>query len=305
MYPDDGRSAADREPARETGSRDRWWVEAGSFISAHAGKLILGVLGAVLGAAAVAIFVPMLVNGWNSATTSGPAVVVRVDVEEKFEDVSLPKGVSLSETELAQLSTLSADAQSAWLQANEHGIVAGERSIVLTLRGNRAHLVRVTDVQAITDCGTPPRGTLVRLATGRGGGPLSMQASIDLDEPDEALQTDPDTGEMSSYFPERTITLKQDEEEVLIVQLYAPDERGLMCDVVLGLTVLDRDEEQQQRIPDDGEPFHVMWPEPSGAEAEYEAAYLGGIICAEFVTATPGWETVGPSVCGPGNAAEY
>lgn len=301
MYPDDGRSAADREPARGIGSGDRWWVSAGSFIAAHAGKLILG----VLGAATIAIFTPMLVNGWNAMTTSGPPVVVRVDVDEKFEDVSLPNGSGLSETELAQLSTLSADAQSAWLQEHKDGIVAGERSVVLTLRGNRPHMVRVTDVQAITDCGTPPRGTLVRLATGRGGAPLSLQASIDLDEPDEALQTDPDTGEMSSYFPERTITLEQGKEEVLIVQLYPPDERGLMCDVVLELTVFDRDQQQELRIDYDGEPFHVMWPEPSGAEAEYEAAYVGGMICAEFVTATPGWETGGLTVCGPGNAAGY
>ncbi len=301
MCPDDGRSAADREPAREAGGHPRWWVGSGSFIAAHAGKLVLG----VLGAATVAIFVPMLVNGWNTVTTSGPPVIVRVDVEEKFEDVSLPKGSSLSETELAQLSTLSAEEQSAWLEEHKDGIVAGERAVVLTLRGNRPHMVRVTDVQAIADCGPPPRGTLVRVAMGRGAGPLSLHASIDLDQPDEALQVDPETGALSSYFPERTITLEQDEEEVLIVELYPPDEEGLMCNVALELTIYDRDEQEEQRILDDGEAFHVMWPESPGTEAEYEVAYLGGMLCTEYVAATPGWETAGPSICGPDNAAEY
>ena len=150
-----------------------------------------------------------------------------------------------------------------------------------------------------------PRGILVRMATGRGGGPVSLHASIDLDEPDEALQADPETGELSSYFPEQTITLEQDEEEVLIVELYPRDEQGIMCDVVLELTVFDRDQEQAQRILDDGEAFHVMWPEPPGMDSEYEAAYLGGMICIAYVAAPSGWESAGPSVCGPGNAAEH
>ena len=292
-------AAGGRSPGADDDGR-RWWARAGSFVATHAGKLALG----VLGAAAVAIFVPILVSWWNSLTTTGEPVAVRVEVEEKFEDVTLPGDAELTDSERAELSTLSSEAQATWLEKHEHGIVAGDRTVVLTLRGNRPDMVRVTDVRAITECGTPPRGTLVRLATGRGGGPVSLHANIDLDEPDEARESDPDTGEMSSYFPERTITLEHDEEEVLIIDLYPRDELGIMCDVVLELTVFDRDREVAQRVLDDGEPFHLMWSEPSDVESEYDAVYLGGMLCRNYVEAPSGWERLGPSVCGPGNEGE-
>ena len=122
--------------------------------------------------------------------------------------------------------------------------------------------------------------------------------------PTRRSESDPETGEMSSYFPEQTITLENDEEEVLIVELYPRDEEGIVCDVVLELTVFDRDRERVQRVLDDGEPFHVMWSEPSGTESEYDAAYLGGTLCTEYVPAPAGWESTGPSACGPGNEGE-
>ena len=188
MNPDDsGQQPADGESVRGDDGHRTSWAGAGVFVAANAGKLALG----VVGAAAVAIFVPILVSGWNSLTTSGEPVIVRVELEEKLEDVTLPEGNGLTESELAALSTMNAKAQTAWLEEHKDGIVAGERSVVLTLRGNRPDMVRVTDVQAITDCGTPPRGILVRLLTGRGAGPVSLHANIDLDEPDEALRIGP------------------------------------------------------------------------------------------------------------------
>jgi hypothetical protein len=77
-----------------------------------------------------------------------------------------------------------------------------------------------------------------------------------------------------------------------------------MCDVVLELTVVDGDREYTQRVQDGGEAFHLMWSEPSEVESEYEAVYLGGTLCKDYVEAPPGWDRIGPSVCGPGNEGD-
>ena len=292
-------SSAPNTPNNTNGS-PAFWARAGTFIAENVWKIVAG----VLGAAAVAIFVPMIVSAWDRAVLGdAPPVIVRVDLEPNFEDMTLPDPTPLTEAELQELNSLGTDTYD-WFVEKKSGILAGQRQVVLTLQGNRPEMVRVTDVQADAECGAPPRGVLMRQGFGRGGAPESLQANIDLDDPDEAAELDPDTAEPRSYFPEKTITLEKDEEEVLIVDLAPVDEPGIMCEVALVMTVVDDGVEEDLRILNDGEKFRIMQVEPyeDAVESQYAAVYLGGYVCREFVPAPANWIADPAAACGPGNS---
>ncbi len=230
---------------------------------------------------------------------------MRVDVEERLEDVVLPPASTLSDAERDRLAGMSPEQQVAWLVENEAGTITGSRSVVLTLRGNRADPIRITDLRSIEACEPIARGTLIRMMTGRGAGVDSTRVNIDVGSGTADAYVVDQSGEPESYFPDRTITLSRDEEMVVIVDLH-PAAAGSSCMVELELTAWDGDVERLQRISDEDGPFRVVDWEPDTAEAEYDVVYLGGELCRNYVVAQPNWVMTDPdTACGPGNVAPY
>ena len=102
------------------------------------GVWIGGVIAAALATVLATTFTQVVDWFAVSLGTSGEPVVVRVDVEERLEDVVLPPASTLSDAERGRLAGMSPERQVAWLVENEDGTVTGSRSVVLTLRGDDA-----------------------------------------------------------------------------------------------------------------------------------------------------------------------
>lgn len=271
----------------------------------RAGVWIGGVIAAGLATVAATTFTQVVDWFTVSLGTSGAPVVVRVDVEERLEDVVLPTSSTLTEAERGRLADMSAEQQVAWLVENEDGMVTGSRSVVLTLRGNRGDPIRITDLRSIEACESIDRGMLIRMMTGRGAGVDSTRVNLDVGWGTADAYVVDQGGERESYFPDRTITLSRDEEMVVIVDLH-PGAAGSSCTVELELTVWDGDVERLQRISDEHGPFRVVDWERDTAEAKYDVVYLGGELCRNYVVALPNWVMTDPdTACGPGNVSGY
>ncbi|WP_394553847.1 hypothetical protein ACDF64_05220 [Agromyces sp. MMS24-JH15] len=287
------------EPAPDTGAKT-------TRSAKRALAWIGGVLAAAVAAALTAFLVPRFTGLLDTVTTTGEPVVVRVHVEEMFEDVSLPAGAELSPDDLDRLAGMTPVEQTTWLEAQAHGVVTGTRLITMTLRGNRPHLVRITGVHAERSCAATDRGTLVRIAPGRGDAPPSEHMYIALSDPEGVARqaaSGPD-GPAEPYFPNRTITLEQGEEEVVVVELSPDYHAPETCDVEFILSIDDQDERVEQRVDHGGQPFRVMAPEQREAEGAYGRVLLAGYVCLHAVEAPAGWESDVLAACGPGNRAQ-
>ena len=273
-----------------------WWARAG----VRAGGVVAAAVTAVL----IGYFTQAVNWVTGAVTTSGPPVAARVEVRDGIEDVTLPAAKNIPDADLARLDKLPPEQQAGYLEQHDDGIIAGTRSVVLTLRGNRTHQVRITDLEPVETCGAPSRGTLARLITGRGGGVDSTRVNIDIGRvAGEPYQVDATTGEDHPYFPDHTITLDHDEEIVVVIDLN-PVERGSLCRTHLEMTVWDGDAKATQRISNDGKDFEVMQFEPDVEDVTYSAVYLGCYLCHDFVLVARGRGAEGPAACGPGNAAQ-
>jgi len=262
-----------------------------------------------MGGVAAAVLTTLVVGavtqgfGWFEAAvnTQGAPVEVRVEVEDRLDDVSLAPDADLSTSELSELGEMEFADQVAWLEEHEEGAVSGTQTVTLYLTGNRTSTVRITDLIAVDTCEPISRGTLVRMTPGRGAGVDSEIVYIDVGQGTGNAYVYDENYEPKDYFPDRTITLARDEEMVLVVDLI-PGFTGSTCDVELEMTVRDGDAEHRQRIDGPDGPFTVTSIELEEDEGEYGAVYLGGQICREYVPATPNWSSLPP--CGEGNFAE-
>lgn len=287
----------EREQPNETDAtkpRPPVWRRAGVWI------------GGVAAAALTTVAAGLVTQGFGwfetAVNTQGDPVEIRVDAEPRMDDVVLSPEATLSANELAQLGDLPIEEQVAWLEENEHGAISGTLTVTLYLTGNRAGTVRITDLTAAESCEPISRGTLVRIITGRGAGVQSEIANVDVGEgPSNAYVYDVN-GNRTDFFPDRTITLARDEEVPLVVDI-VPDFNGSTCEVELELTVWDGDEERQERVSGPDGPFVVTSIELEEDEGEYDAVYLGGMICKQYVPAAADWSNLPP--CGEGNFAEY
>jgi hypothetical protein len=261
-------------------------------------------IGGVAAAALATVFAGALSQGFGwfeaAVNTQGEPVDVRVDEEPRMDDVVLPPDAELSSDELETLAALPPEEQVDWLEANEHGDVAGTRRVTLYLTGNRAGTVRITDVASVETCEPISRGTLVRMRAGRGAGVESEIMNVHVGEgPSNAYVYD-EVGNPQDYFPERTITLARDEQLAVVVDL-DPAFTGSICEVQLDLTVWDGNAKRTERVSGPDGPFTVMSIELYEDEAEYGAVYLGGEVCHRYVVGFDGWSSMDP--CGEGNAA--
>jgi hypothetical protein len=249
----------------------------------------------------IAVFAVLMaavfLSGWLESMLTSP-VATKVDPgepvavavgapEQTWGDVSLPPEVQLSADELEQLGRMNVPDQAAWLE-ERGGIIAGNRRFLLTLRGNRPEPVQVTGIRDASKCSTPRRGTLMRLIPAGGGAVPSVELGISVGEAGSGAWFSDQAGRQHPYFPGRTITLRQGQEEQLMVEL-SPSRQGQVCQPSLEMTVLADGRGQLQRIPAEGKLVPVMRPEDDDAERRYAAVYLGGRLCPAYVPAMPGW----------------
>lgn len=271
----------------------------------------VGIWGAAtLGAALIGLSATALWQGasdWIAALTAGgPPVKVRVDEAPSMDDVSLPGGESLSRADLDRLSGMDVEDADAWLEEFRKGVPSSGRSITLTLTGNRPDPVRIMDMEVDSACRTPDRGTLVVNVEGRGGGSDSEHMIVYPEEDDHGPFLF-DAGTPTHYFPGRTISLEQGEQVVVVVDI-EPGRDGMdwedpastrVCDVRLGLKVMDGDAEIDEPIPGS---VSVMDIEPRAAYGSYDAIYVGTGMCNAFYRADAAWDGGDVSeVCGAGN----
>lgn len=257
------------------------------------------ILVAALGTALTNAIQPLFDRGITAVTEVGDPVSVRMEVRNADEDVLLPSTVEVTEDDLQVLNGMARlSEQVDWLEARG-GIVAGPRTLLVTLRGERSNPVRITDIRDASDCAPPDRGTLFRMVYGRGATSDSIRIGIYVGEPSkDAWLWDSEAQEAKPFFPDRTITLQKAEEEIVLVDLYP--QQGQVCRVQLEMTVVEGDRTLIQKI--DPESFHVIQVEPEEVETAYDHVYLSGGICNVAVEATRNWTSDIEGVCGPGNS---
>lgn len=266
---------------------------------------------AAVGGALTGWLQPKMSDALNEAAERGEPVLVGVEQTTLTRDKSfwppdmwLPSGVSLSAADMSLLGSMEVEQQLRWLQ-DQGGVPLAGQTVRLTLNGNRANQVRITDMVANTDCEQFPQGSLVSTAIGRGAMPESAVLSFFIDEnPEGPWVFDSNSQAVFPYFPQKTITLQKNEEEYVVVNLI-PGSPPLNCQVYLEMIVNDNGEQKRQRIPDDGTTFTIMHNPFPEQETPYKNVYLGGEICKNYVQVPP----IGPgesyeyqTVCGPGNS---
>ncbi|MGX1161058.1 hypothetical protein FBY31_0566 [Arthrobacter sp. SLBN-100] len=256
---------------------------------------------AAIGAAITAWLQPRITDAIETVIESGDPISVVTSLKPSDGDVSLPASRSLSSADLERMNALEPAAQIAWLEENS-GVPVGAREFTVTMKGNRSHLVRVTDIRPVSECEDPSRGTLVRTGWGRGAVPPSTILYLFVDDPAKPVELyTPGAAQTEPFFPGRTITLSSPEEEEYVVLNLIPS-RTKLCKVHVEMTVMDGEKEIKQRITDQDivlAPFEEAI-DPS-RESAYEAVYLGGSICKKVVPAPEDYEQDIKSACGPGN----
>ena len=237
-----------------------------------------------------------------AATTTGPPVTVRVDVQPSIDDVSIPSDQTVSPSDLARLSTMTARDADTWLVKHKNGVPTYGRSMAVTFTGNRQDTVRIMGMTVHSTCKKPDRGTLIRQADGRGDGADSEHMVIYPQEDDPGPFKE---GTQSDYFPARTITLKPHEQVVTVVDV-EPGAAGMddedpastrECDITLSVKVLQGNTETAETIPGS---LTVMDVEPTAAEPAYAHVYLGTGLCDGFYAAPVNWAENLVDACGVG-----
>lgn len=258
-------------------------------------RLLAWVTG-VLGAAATAVIVPVLAQNANSliahVTTTGDPIAIHAELQPALDDVSLPAGQELSESDLATLSTMTPQDETAWLAAHKNGVITSTRTLALTLTGNRPEPVRITGIAVNSTCTNPDRGTMVRMALGRGAGVVSERMEIDAEDLNPQAYTYDASSNKQPYFPNRTIVLHKGEEQEVVVNVnpsFAGEKdpaKVRLCDVRMSLHLLQQGKDATEKVP---ATVRVMGVEAFGADDSYDHVFLGTGICRTVVAAPPGW----------------
>lgn len=169
----------------------------------------------------------------------------------------------------------------AWLE-ERGGSAVGSVFIQMVLTGNRTETVRILDIGVIHTCGEPLDGMLFLSPPAGGEDSIKIYFDLDSAQPRAMVTENPWDPEIPPvpYFPDRTISLADGEQQVVLVQA---DTRRQSCSFTLDLQVLDSGETKKQLVhaPGNSE-FKVTANIP---ETEYEEVYLGGVICPSWVKA--------------------
>jgi hypothetical protein len=262
---------------------------------------ILAIILAALAASLTDVIKPIISAGINQITETGDPVAFRTEVRMSAGDVSLPPEVSLSEEDLAALEPMTLEGQIESLK-KRGAVVAGGQTLMVTLRGNRTDPVRVTDLRDASECTALRRGTLLRMGASLPYEEVSLRIGLQAgDSSAEAQQWDEKSLSSRPYFPDKTITLKKGEAQVINIDLYPA--AGKICRPQVQMTVIDRDQKRIQQLVPESQQAPLMAFEPDEAEPQYSRVYIGGNFCKKFVPAPPGWQLIKIEViCRPGNS---
>jgi hypothetical protein len=240
--------------------------------------------------------VPQFTAAINTVTQRGDPVSVQVNEPENPYPIALPLSVRLSDSDLTELSRLSPTDQRKRLiglgGVSESGPIS---PITVTVTGNRADGVRITDIVPITECSVPSAGTVVHTEGGFGATEDSTVMHLTVDgHPPVPYYVDKDA--KFPFFPARTIALKKDEQVVIVIHAGAEQ---LLCTFELEMTVRDGTETHHQRITNNGKPFVRR---PGAEDQSFQHVYLGGYICNNYLEVRGQWS--GDS-CGVGNSGTF
>ncbi|WP_104161355.1 hypothetical protein [Arthrobacter sp. ZGTC212] len=236
---------------------------------------LVAIMVAALGIALTNWFVPRLTDVINGFSETGDPVSVQVNEPKVPYPIALPPSVQLSDSILAELSQLSVEDQRGRLESLG-GVVQGSSTFTVTVTGNRADEVRITDITPVVECSVRDAGTLVWTDIGFGAAQDSTQMHITLDENLPAPYFLGENGERLPFFPAKTISLMQDEQVVIVI--HAVTEKAT-CNFELDMTVTEGEKTQIQRIKNGDQPF-VRAPFPENEKFQY--VYYGGNVCKNY-----------------------
>jgi hypothetical protein len=203
-------------------------------------------------------------------------------------DFALPEELRMSAAELKRFNTrVAADstAFASWY-ADHRGTVVESGTITVTLRGNDAEEVRISDIDVRKKCGPPLDGTYFQGHSAGTGD--TVRVAFDLDSPNPFPERRTRSGQPTgrNYFNEKTLSLKRGERETLSVSVYSERFR---CSFTLELVVVTSHGVFTQRIDRQGDPF-VLTAQARSSEdspfAGYKAAYQEDL---------DGWHAVDPA----------
>jgi hypothetical protein len=186
----------------------------------------------------------------------------------------MAKAVSLSSPQLTQLNALNqtTPAYKTWF-ANHNAVNVGMTGITFELQGNRSHTVQVTNLQPISSCQRPLRGTL--FYSPPGGGVTGTEIFINLDNPHAELsyvaEQDGVSSSGTNFFADHTIALTEGEQYPIYVQASTSLH---YCTFSLELSVLDGAKTVAETVNDNGKPFSVTALANISA---YSQLYIGGL----------------------------
>lgn len=263
----------------------QWWKRP--FV--WAGGVVLTAVGAGVGT----WLAPQITESLNRATQTGPPVeVVHSDIWSEEGDVSLSNDVRLTDSDLSLLASMERIDQVQWLKGRG-GMTAGTIQVELTLRGNRNDPIRIRDIRVESECSAPSPGTYLFLVPPIGATAQSIGMTLDASKPSESAWHQEAGESAEPYFPDRSITLKKDEQEQLVFALHAGDylnsgARHQVCRAELEMAVIDDGKEVKQRIRHQGQPIRVMsYARTAEDISRYREVYLGGSVCKKFIPFHP------------------
>ncbi|WP_139177278.1 hypothetical protein [Geodermatophilus siccatus] len=273
--------SGDPAGAAAPASRPVWWRRPVTWVA--------GVIGTALTATAVTAVGSRLEEVVTKATETGPPVSVDQVMEFRSDmygdSVAFARGASFTDADLAELNQIDQDFGGMdsveWLESRG-GVAPDIVLIQLALSGNRTGSVRITNLEVHPDCSAPLDG--LWFEDPPAGADDSIRMHFDLDDSNPvakvASMDGSPTGEPEDYFPARTISLKQGEQQVIIVSASTEEK---YCSFFLDMTVLEGDETSTHRITmPAGSPFEVTASLPLD---QYEEVYLGGVVCYPWVKA--------------------
>jgi hypothetical protein len=208
------------------------------------------------------------------------------------------KPIIFTSHQLEQLNSQQNSGSAAeWLAA--HGALTPSIDILVVVQGNRAHTVRIVDIQPVAACAQPLHGT-VFFSPSAGADPIT-QLNLNLDKPQVPLsysETYSVNGSaeektIRDYFGHYTVSLDPGKQFTFAIDATT---RLHYCKFSLTMTVVDGSQTVMEPITDHGKPFQVTAIYHDGLQpsfSRYSTVYLGGL--AGVNQETGAWSRVNPT----------
>ncbi|MUN62117.1 hypothetical protein GMA12_02980 [Kocuria sediminis] len=246
--------------------------------------------GGMVGGALEGRFGPDVQAAVNQHTRIGEPVVANPFVRPQSGDMWLPNA-TLKPDDVADLAATEPNGQAVKL-AQRGAVLFGDRKMELTLVGNRPDQVRVVDIRPESTCSDFGDGTLFQLVPHGGGVPSTERLFINVEDPNApAMGFDPDVlnkpggadgvdlSKGTPYFNNKSITLKRNEQQFLLVELRSETK---WCSFDLVMTVEEANgERMEQRVLGEGNEMtiapDIWWMVEDRLDTT--ESYMGGELC--------------------------